>query len=64
MKTVIETYMDAWIFCKNVILVCIVQRQEQVVALLLRHKDSFYITNAGVTSVIVVFDFFRKVLGL
>ena len=37
--------MDAWIFCKNVILVYMVQRQEQVVERLLGHKGSFYITN-------------------
>ena len=37
METVRETYMDAWIFRKHVILVCIVQRQQQVVALLLGH---------------------------
>ena len=40
-----DTYMDAWIFCKNVILVYMVQRQEQVVERLLGHKGSFYITN-------------------
>ena len=44
-KTVTETYSDAWIVCKNAFLVCIEQSQEQVVALLLGHKNCFYITN-------------------
>jgi hypothetical protein len=43
--------MDAWVFSKNVILVCIVERQEQVVARLLGHKGSFYITNYDMNSV-------------